>query len=73
MSVVAAYHVFVCALFLVQGGMWTAVWSGAENLAPLGFDPRTVQPIASRYTAIPLYRPTWTELSRPTNLKPYIL
>jgi len=21
---VAAYHVFVCALFLVQGGMWTA-------------------------------------------------
>jgi hypothetical protein len=30
-------------------------WMGAENLAPLGFDPRTVQPIASRYTdrAIP--------------------
>ena len=25
------------------------VWS-AENLAPLGFDPRTVQPVASRYT-----------------------
>ena len=25
MSDVAAYHVFVCALFLVQGGMWTAV------------------------------------------------
>jgi len=23
MSFVAAYHVFVCALFLVQGGMWT--------------------------------------------------
>jgi hypothetical protein len=23
MSVVAAYHIFVCALFLVQGGMWT--------------------------------------------------
>jgi hypothetical protein len=23
MSVVTAYHVFVCALFLVQGGMWT--------------------------------------------------
>ena len=32
------------------------VWTGAENLAlPPGFDPRTVQPIASRYTdwAIP--------------------
>ena len=24
MSVVAAYHAFVSALFLVQGGMWTA-------------------------------------------------
>jgi len=23
MSDVAAYHVFVCALFQVQGGMWT--------------------------------------------------
>jgi len=23
MSVVAAHHIFVCALFLVQGGMWT--------------------------------------------------
>jgi hypothetical protein len=23
MSDVAAYHVFVCALFPVQGGMWT--------------------------------------------------
>ena len=26
------------------------VWNGAKNLAPLGFDPRTVQPVASRYT-----------------------
>ena len=25
-------------------------WTGAENLAPPGFDPRTVQPVASRYT-----------------------
>jgi len=23
--VVAAYHVFVCTMFPVQGGMWTAV------------------------------------------------
>jgi hypothetical protein len=23
MNVVAAYRVFVCALFVVQGGMWT--------------------------------------------------
>jgi len=27
------------------------IWTGAENLAPPGFDPRTVQPVASRYTA----------------------
>jgi len=26
MSVVAAYHIFVCALFLVQGRMWTPWW-----------------------------------------------
>jgi hypothetical protein len=26
------------------------VWTGAESLAPPGFDPRTVQPVASRYT-----------------------
>ena len=27
------------------------VWTDAENLAPPpGFDPRTVQPVASRYT-----------------------
>ena len=26
------------------------VWTGAENLIPPGFDPRTLQPVASRYT-----------------------
>jgi len=26
------------------------VWTGAENLAPPGFDPRTVQPVGIRYT-----------------------
>jgi hypothetical protein len=25
------------------------VWTGVENLAPTGFDPRTVQPVQSRY------------------------
>jgi hypothetical protein len=25
-------------------------WTGAENLAPPGFDPRIFQPVASRYT-----------------------
>jgi hypothetical protein len=24
-------------------------WTCAENLVPLGFDPRTVQPVVSRY------------------------
>ena len=26
------------------------VWTGAENLRPPGFGPRTVQPVATRYT-----------------------
>jgi len=36
----------------VQGAGWASesVWTGAENLAPPGFDPWTVQPIGSRYT-----------------------
>ena len=36
---------------IVQGAGWALgpVWT-AENLAPPGFDPRTVQPVASRYT-----------------------
>jgi hypothetical protein len=38
---------------LVQEAGWAPgpVWTGAENLAsPPGFDPRTVQPVARRYT-----------------------
>jgi len=37
---------------IVQEAGWAPgpVWKGAENLAPPGFDPRTVQPVASRYT-----------------------
>ena len=36
---------------IAQESGWApgSAWTGAENLAPLGFDPRTVQPIASRY------------------------
>ena len=41
------------------------VWTGAENLPPpLGFDPRTAQPVANRYADYvipahlsPVYRP----------------
>jgi len=37
---------------VVQEAGWAPgpVWTGAENLAPPGFDLRTVQPVASRYT-----------------------
>jgi len=35
MSVVAANHIFVCALFLVQGGMWTG-YSQSTYLPALG-------------------------------------
>jgi len=38
---------------IVQETGWVPgpVWTGAENLAPpLGFDRRTVQPVAGRYT-----------------------
>ena len=37
---------------IVQEAGWAPgpVWTGAENLAPTGIHPRTVQPVASRYT-----------------------
>ena len=38
---------------IVQEAGWATgpVWTGAENLVSTpGFDPRTVQPVASRYT-----------------------
>ena len=37
---------------IVQEAGWASgpVWTGAENLAPPGFDPRTIQPVGSRYT-----------------------
>jgi hypothetical protein len=43
---------------IVQEAGWASepVWIGAEILAPPGFDPRTFQRVASRYTdyAIPV-------------------
>ena len=37
---------------IVQEAGWASgpVWTGVENLASPGFDPRTVQPVGSRYT-----------------------
>jgi hypothetical protein len=39
-------------VLILQVGGWAPgpVWRGAENFAPPGFDPRTVQPVGSRYT-----------------------
>jgi len=39
-------------VLVVQEVGWVPgpVWRGAENLAPPGFDPRTVQAVASRCT-----------------------
>ena len=45
---------------IVQGAGWVPgpVWKGAVNLAPpAGFDPRTLQPVASRYSDYAI-RPT---------------
>ena len=42
------------------------VWTVAENLAPPGFDPRTVQPVGSRYTDYAT-RPTCTQLNNNNN------
>ena len=44
---------------IVQEAGWAPgpVWTGAENLAPPGFDPRNVQHVASRYTDLAT-RPT---------------
>jgi len=39
------------------------VWTGAENHAPTGSDPRTVQPVDSRYTNYAT-RPTTVSDSR---------
>jgi hypothetical protein len=37
---------------IVQEAGWAPgqVWTGVENLAPPGIEPRTFQPAASRYT-----------------------
>jgi len=39
-----------CPLYRRLGKAPGPVRTGAENLPPPGFDPRTVQPVTSRYT-----------------------
>jgi hypothetical protein len=49
-------------IVLEAGSAPGPVWMGAENLAPPGFDPRTVQPVASRYTDYALISSRWRQL-----------
>jgi len=53
---------------IVQEAGWASgpVWTGVENLAPPGFDPRTVQPVGSRYTDY-VTRPTLQAVSTQTS------
>ena len=48
-------------LYRRLGGPLEPVWTGAENLAAPGFDPRTVQPVASRYTDYAIPAPAASE------------
>jgi hypothetical protein len=50
---------------IVQEAGWAAepVWIGEENLAPPGFDPRTFQPEASRYTDCAIPAPKLVEVT----------
>jgi hypothetical protein len=44
-------------------GRLLPVWTGAENLAPPpGFDPRTVQPVASSYTDWAIQAPRYWDI-----------
>ena len=47
----AAYNPWTDLVPIVQEAGWTQgpVWTGAVYLAPTGFDPRTDQPVGSRY------------------------
>ena len=39
---------------IVTGAGWApgSVWTGAENLAPPGVDPRTVQPVVGAFSIV---------------------
>ena len=65
---------------IVQEAGWAPepVWIGAENLAPPGFDPRTVQPVASPYTDYTILAPililsSYIRLGVPIGLLPSCL
>ena len=61
---------------IVQEAVWFPgpVWIGAENLAPRpGFDPRTFQPVASRYIdwGIPARQPTGVQFLYTMTMHPF--
>jgi hypothetical protein len=60
---------------IVEEAGWVPgpVWTGEENLAPPGFDPRTFQPVAIRYTKWAILAPLlhWPTDNKSTN--PYFI
>jgi hypothetical protein len=56
---------------IVQEAGWAPepLWIGAENLAPPGFDPRTFQSVASRYTDWAILAPADTESEKKVEYK----
>jgi hypothetical protein len=50
---------------IVEEAGWAPepVWIGAENLAPPGLDPRTFQPVATRYTDCAIPAPVKTYIA----------
>ena len=76
MSDVAAYHVFVCALFPVQGGMWRGTASPANNIlfsSVIFHDLKILQFDASNTRTVKLYTPTtWWSLQNCMPLAPLL-
>jgi hypothetical protein len=59
---------------IIQKAWWALglVWTGAENIAPTGFDPQTVQSVASRHIDYAT-RPTRVQFKSIYSIYPYSL
>jgi hypothetical protein len=51
---------------LATGSVWI-IWRRENNLTPTGFEPRTAQPVACRYTETN-FRPTYTNYRQPSRI-----
>jgi hypothetical protein len=60
---------------IVQEAGWAPepIWIGAENLVPPGFDPRTFQPVVSRYTDYAIPAPYTRIYLKPHLIPPIVL